>query len=94
MKRFDLATDHYNAKKLAVNNQKVDYTSSMIARYQEGSKNAIYDFNDMIEETKDFKKYQLRNLTKLEASFPIPKPTKSLDMQYYQDMEPYELLCR
>jgi hypothetical protein len=66
----------------------------MISRYQASSKNAIYDFSDMIEETKDFKRYQLENLTKLEESAPDPKSNRNLDMQYYQEMEPYELMCR
>lgn len=94
MKRFNMKTDEVNVRELSINKKKVEYTSSLITRYQNSSKNAIYDFNDMIEETKDFKRYQLLNLTKLEASAPDPKAAKNLEMQYYQDMEPYELLCR
>lgn len=89
-----MKTDEVNVRELSINKKKVEYTSSLITRYQNSSKNAIYDFNDMIEETKDFKRYQLLNLTKLEASAPDPKAAKNLEMQYYQDMEPYELLCR
>jgi hypothetical protein len=67
----------------------------MISKYQHSSVNAIYEFSDVIEETKDFKRYQLENLIKLEEENPDPGKNKNLgDLQYYQDMEPYELLCR
>lgn len=94
MKLFNQKTDQINAKKLTKTKKKVDYTSSMISRYQESSMNAIYDFNDVIEETKEFKMYQLENLTKLEENTPNPLKSSKVGLQYYQEMEPYELQCR
>jgi hypothetical protein len=86
MKIFELKTDEENVHVLASTIEEINLTENLTQHYQNSSKMAIHDFNDLVNETKEFKMLQLENLNKLEAS--VPNPTnKNFHLQYYQDME-------
>lgn len=92
MKLFEANKDEENVHMLKSTIDEIQLTGSLTHQYQNSSKLAIHDFDDLINETKEFKMLQLENLNKLEET--LPNPTgKDFHLQYYQDMEQYELDC-
>ena len=54
----------------------------------------MFEFSEIVEDTKDLKRHQLDYLHRLESVIPVPKRNTNQNMEYYKDMEAYELISR